>query len=762
MMICVLDPQDNLNISKPLDYLRRYDVHGNRSILAFVDSEVNSSYYDFKRLEVEKMLIEGEFPLKNGFLFLRKPQPPVDNGNNEINPEDNQSEGLVRERKLEKVKEEVYSEKEREAFFSRLKDIAQNSVRNVFPGLLDELQVIQKELQAKLEWLNEDGARQGYDIKIEGVKPAMELGMQLRREFHDEAAFVISQDRKEKAIVKMKSQNPENSLNKSMVAGRNEDDKDSVRSLESIESVERSQFEDSVLLDEVPYGVKIGEMFSGLYKSEANKKDIARFKILSDEEIKGIFQSSQTRTVIDFVKSQGFRTLVSSRLQWLLDCTCQNVWNVHEAVSVSLMKLVDKHFVKLPVLKIALKQDLRELTQEARESTMQALMPVLNSHINYIYCKDPARIFGDLYETPQAKGARKGSIRPEPSLAVLVQQLGEACRLYCQSIIEALRDCVPRMIGQLYTWDIMHNLPRKIDARIEILSSQNLEALKSTDPYQAERDSLERKLMLVQKVKRYALHETSLKGVVWIEDLNMGNNQEGDKTCESENENGEESKKNGGQKDVSTEASADRLEIKIPRGDIFPQFLLPSPVNVALPSPLNGPHMKRIKSFYSTDSECVNEDDFEILKGVVDGLGSKKVDVPIQLSEFDAASRKDSIDMTSQKDEELEGQEIQKNETPNITLTLPVPPTLSANVSEINFELKEEVAAPSNLCQHIGTVFKGLPIIEDYFSRTVKNQAKTLTQKEWFNAIQDGWLNNIDKSRLVTSAYYGVPKSTLR
>jgi len=736
LIICLIDEEEDPVQTKPLNYLRKYDPNGLRSLVVFIGSEISCQ----KAHEIEKIISEGGFVPKHGFLFMNSASFRKNMHKNSLEIQIN-----FEEKHLEN--ENSMYQKDNQDIWEKMKEIVQYSIRTIFPGLLDELHWIDKDLQTQLVEMRKEAEKQGFDPTTEGDENVENYENKFCLEFQVELSkyktFRSSSrvwenenfSKKPTRLVRRGSISVVEDINS--VRRQSGNSASNIGSNGSIVDVTTHEDEESFEEKNEPTcNDKIKELFAMIYRNEDCQKNIELFPLLTEDEIKGVFSTSPGLTAKSFIDSAGFQSLVSKKLGWVVTYTYEAMWKIYETILQLITSLLNKHFIKFPLAKTPLNKVIKDFLNEKRQDSLQILNTFLRSQINYVYFHDPRKIFGDLYE-PAHEGRQRRNSMKMPTRDVLIQQLSQACRLYCESVIKMLRDCVPRMIGITYIKEITTHFKVKMRESIKYLVENDPVVLTPIDPFKDYRDDLKNKINLTEEAKNYLMKDISLRGIVWFEDPEMINSHN--------------SQRNIRRRICNTQACArcEEYNKKIHKQNGMMEH--------------NGlPHLKKIMSennhkkithgtmIRSSSSISSFEDEIDKAKGSLTTRESKvqsKKSPRKKNRKNSALSKQLSVSPSKILDDVSDSKMSVQSHSPN----------KSANSKPGS----PQIPGPSNLIPpptSIKPLFGNIEIIQDYSLRDQGLQQKVLTNYEWFKAIGEGSLVQFDEKRILASVQYGIPK----
>ena len=510
IVLYILNEETPISETNFIEYIRKYDVDCLRSLLIFdkilkPDTPSNSPHFH----EIQKSLQNEGLRPKFGFTLIKQHMNTVevDNYQDEVHHQPNRSKG----------------NENNDRVWLKLKDIAQFSIRRVFPGLLDQFKATAVTLQTQLKNVLDEAERKNAHVVIHGNNPIGEYTDRVYKEFRDEVlkhriAKIEERPLKQarsRAKTNMKKEKPSPSQNESIVQR-----KGSASSSNQTEIIETAPDFDGEIIyspEETTYSHKIRQLLNHIYKHEENKYDIEHFRTVSEEEMEIIIQTAETKTIGSLIQSQGFQFLVSSKLRWAIRSTYEAMSQTYDLILQFMESLLDKYFLKLPIIQEVLKEDFKNYFDQKRQEVVQVLNTFLNSQINYVYFNEPQMFLYALYEHG---GKGKKNQAKEGTTEFLMQQISDASEIYCDDVLQTLKRCIPKMVGQLYLEDIVAKAKTKIEEFIDIVAQKNSHARTLVDPFKERIDDLQRKLYAIQRAEYFIYQNSGSQIFVWIEGLN--------------------------------------------------------------------------------------------------------------------------------------------------------------------------------------------------------------------------------------------------
>jgi len=514
IILYILNEETPISETNFIEYIRKYDVDCLRSLLIFdkilrPDAPSNSLHFH----EIQKSLQSEGLRPKFGFTLIKQHlnTVEVDNYQDEMHHQGNRLKGNGNNDRV----------------WLKLKDIAQYSLRRVFPGLLDQLKATAVILQSQLKNVMDEAERKNVYVVVHGNNPVGEYTDRVYKEFRDEVlkhriAKIEEKPLKQarnRAKTNLKKEKPSPSQNESIVQR-----KGSTSSSNQTEIIETAPDFDGEIIyspEETTYSHRIRQLLNHIYKQEENKYDIEHFRDVSEEEMEIILQTAETKTIGSLIQSQGFQFLVSSKLRWAIRSTYEAMSHTYDLILQFMESLLDRYFLKLPIIQETLKEDFKNYFDQKRQDVVQMLNTFLNSQINYVYFNEPQMF---LYALLEHGGKNKKQGAKEGSIEFLMQQISDASEIYCDDVLQTLKRCIPKMIGQLYLEDIVAKAKTKIEEFIEIVAQKNSKAKVLVDPFKEKIDDLQRKLYAIQKSEHYIYQNSGSQIFVWIEGLNHNHN----------------------------------------------------------------------------------------------------------------------------------------------------------------------------------------------------------------------------------------------
>jgi len=172
--------------------------------------------------------------------------------------------------------------------------------------------------------------------------------------------------------------------------------------------------------------------------------------------------------------------------------------------------LLEKHFARLPDLKGSLEEFLSQYFLQEKTKTLNYLKPILQAQLHYVYCNDPEKVFHNIYRLSKTESETDETHTREELLMNLVHELKTSCKIYCESVMFSLRDCIPKLIGQFFIDEISNNVQVFLTDHIKKIIVENPDLLKLSQHQKEQRIILESKLRIIRKLKQYMMKDTVL------------------------------------------------------------------------------------------------------------------------------------------------------------------------------------------------------------------------------------------------------------
>ncbi len=446
LIVCVLSALDNFSDSRALEYAREYDPQTERTIGVITKYDVLET--DSQKGEIKRIINGKDFPLKHGYNLLSLNT----NFRNLVEGDDENDESSVAAHVFRRRTEPI------EFFLMKLRKIFCFTFRTILPGLFNEFQAKSKTYEEELEDLGEDLDVENADV----FRILWKMTSNFCLNFRDALSGCYM-------------------------------------------GIEKGRTKKTTLA----CGAFIRSLLHSLYMDE-DYNSLFEAVSYTDEEIANTIRNHNSVSLEGFLSANAFKLLVCDRLKYLEDPAYDTFQKILEALQKASSTLLDKHFARLPELKVKLDEFLTGYFAQEKANTMKILKPIIEAQLHYVYCNDPEKVFHNIYNLAKVETETGTILSREEILQNLVQELKASCKTYCESVMFSLRDIIPKIIGQFFMDEVSNSIQVFLTDYIKKSISENPEILKLTEHQKELRVALMGKLKVIRKLKQYMMKDQTL------------------------------------------------------------------------------------------------------------------------------------------------------------------------------------------------------------------------------------------------------------